>query len=76
MLGPFDNLQDELYLLNSKQTQGAKLLANIRWELEGEKRSKTFFSKYLTDKIYKIKQHLNSILTEINQKVVVILKTS
>ena len=37
-----DNLQDKLCLLESKQTQGAKLRANIRWELE-LKCSKTFF---------------------------------
>ena len=35
--------QDELYLLESKQTKGAKICANIRWDLEGEKCSKTFF---------------------------------
>ena len=37
------NLQDELYLVENKQTKGAKLRANIRWELDGEKCSKTFF---------------------------------
>ena len=35
--------QDELYLLESKQAKGAKIRANIRWDLEGEKCSKTFF---------------------------------
>ena len=37
------NLQDELYLVENKQTNGAKLRANIRWELDGAKCSKTFF---------------------------------
>ena len=38
-----ENLQDELYQLENKQVKGAKLRANIRWELESEKCSKTFF---------------------------------
>ena len=38
-----ENLQDELYQLENKQVKGAKLRANIRWGLEGEKCSKTFF---------------------------------
>ena len=33
----------ELYLLESKQAKGTKIRANIRWGLEGEKCSKTFF---------------------------------
>ena len=37
------NLQNELYQLKNKQEKGAKLCANIRSELEGEKGSKTFF---------------------------------
>ena len=35
--------QDELYCLESKQAKGTKIRANIRWDLEGEKCSKTFF---------------------------------
>ena len=38
-----ENLQDELYQLENKPAKGAKLRANIRWELESEKCSKTFF---------------------------------
>ena len=38
-----ENLQNELYQLEKKQSKGAKLRANIRQELEGEKGSKTFF---------------------------------
>ena len=38
-----NNLQDELYSLESKQARGAKIRANIRWYLEGEKCSKSFF---------------------------------
>ena len=37
------NLQDKLYQLENKQAKGAKLRAKIKWELEGEKCSKTFF---------------------------------
>ena len=37
------NLQDEPYQLQNKQTKGAKLGANIRQEVEGEKCSKTLF---------------------------------
>ena len=37
------NLQEELYQLENKQAKCAKLRAKIKWELEGEKRSKTFF---------------------------------
>ena len=37
------NLQDKLYQLENKQAKGAKLCPKIRWELEGEKCSKTFF---------------------------------
>ena len=38
-----ENLQDELYQLENKQATGAKLHANIRWELEDKKYSKAFF---------------------------------
>ena len=38
-----NNLQGELYSLESKQARGAKIRANIRWYLEGEKCSKSFF---------------------------------
>ena len=30
-----ENLQDECYQLESKQAKGAKLPANIKWELGG-----------------------------------------
>ena len=39
-----NNLQDEHYTLETKQATGAKVHANIRWDLEGEKCSKSFFS--------------------------------
>ena len=39
-----NNLQDELYILETKQATGANIQANIRWDLEGEKCSKSFFS--------------------------------
>ena len=38
-----ENLKDEFYQLENKQEKGAKLHANIRQELEGEKCSNTFF---------------------------------
>ena len=38
-----NNLQDEHYTLETKQATGAKVHANIRWDLEGEKCSKSFF---------------------------------
>ena len=34
---------DDVYFLESTQAKGAKIGANIRWDLEGEKCSKTFF---------------------------------
>ena len=37
------NLQDELYQLENKQAKGAKFCLNIKWHLEGDKCSKTFF---------------------------------
>ena len=36
------NLQDN-FINQKKQAKGATLRANIRWELEGKKCSKTFF---------------------------------
>ena len=38
-----NTFQDELYLSESKLAKGAKIRANIRCDLEGVKRSKTFF---------------------------------
>ena len=37
-----NNLQDELYSLESKQDRGATIRANIRWNLEGGTCSKSF----------------------------------
>ena len=51
-----ENLQDELSQLENKQPKVLNF-ANIRWELEGKKCSKTFFK--LKDRICKIKQYLN-----------------
>ena len=33
-------MKDELYQLESKHAKSAKLLVNIRWEIEGDKYSK------------------------------------
>ena len=38
-----EDLQNELYQLENKQAKGAKLRAKIKWKLEDEKCSKTFF---------------------------------
>ena len=38
-----ENLQDGLYQLENNEAKGTKLGANIRYEVEGEKCSKTFF---------------------------------
>ena len=52
-----ENLQDELYQLENKQAKGAKLRVNIRdWRT---KNAPKLSSKYLKDRICKIKQYLN-----------------
>ena len=38
-----NNLQGELYSLECKQARGAIIQANVRWDLEGEKCSKSSF---------------------------------
>ena len=38
-----NNLQGELYSLECKQARGAIIWANVRWDLEGEKCSKSSF---------------------------------
>ena len=55
------NIRNAEWTLENKQAKSAKLCANIRWrELKGEKCSKTF-SKYLMERICKIKQYLDYI---------------
>ena len=54
-----NTFQDELYLLESKQAEGAKIRANIRWDLEGEKCSKTFF------KVLEIQNLQNQTISEL-----------
>ena len=39
-----NNSEDELYALETKQAKGAKIRANIRWDLEVAKCSKSFFN--------------------------------
>ena len=63
-----ENLQNELYQLENKQAKGAKLRANI-------KNVPKLSSKYLKDRICKIKQYLNYILMIINQNILAILRT-
>ena len=54
-----NTFQDELYLLESKQAEGAKIRANIRWDLEGEKCSKTIF------KVLEIQNLQNQTISEL-----------
>ena len=68
-----ENLQDELYQLENKQAKVAKPRANIRnWRA---KNAPKLSSKYLKDRICKIKQYLNYILMIINQNILAILRT-
>ena len=63
-----ENLQNE-----HKQAKGAKPYVNIRsWRT---KNSTKHSSKYLKNKIWKIKQYLNYILMIINQNILAILRT-
>ena len=67
------NLQNELYQLENKQAKGAKLRANIRsWRA---KNAPKFSSKYLKDRILKIKQYLDYILMIVNQNILTMLRT-
>ena len=54
-----NTFQDELYLLESKQAEGAKIRANIRSDLEGEKCSKTFL------KVFQIQNMQNQTISEL-----------
>ena len=38
-----ENLRNELYYLEKKQSKSAKLRVNIKWKPKGKKCSKTFF---------------------------------
>ena len=68
-----ENLQDKLYQLENKQAKGAKLRANIRsW---GAKNVPKLSSKYLKDRICKIKQYLNNRYLIIHQNILAILRT-
>ena len=68
-----ENLQDKLYQLENKQAKGAKLRANIRsWRAKNVPK---LSSKYLKDRICKIKQYLNNRYLIINQNILAILRT-
>ena len=68
-----ENLQDELYQLENKQVKGAKRRANIRrWTAKNVPK---LSSKYLKDRICKIKQYLNYTLMIINENILAILRT-
>ena len=62
------NLQDELYQLENKQAKSAKLRPTIRWKLEGEKCSKTFF-KVLERKNMRNQTRSEFILMIINKTI-------
>ena len=68
-----ENLQDELYQLENKRAKSAELHANIR--SRRAKNAPKLSSKYLKDRICKIKQYLNYILMIINQNILAILRT-
>ena len=68
------NLQDELHQLENKQAKGAKLGASIRWKLEGEKCSETFF-KVLERKNMQNQTRPEFILMIINQNILASLLT-
>ena len=60
-----ENLQDELHQLEHKQKKGAKLSANIRWDLEGKKCSKTFFKVLVRQKMQN--QTISELSTDDNK---------
>ena len=60
-----------LYQFENKEAKSAKLRAKIKWELEGEKSSKTFFKVG----VCKIKQYVNYIFMIINQNFLATLLT-
>ena len=60
-----ENLQDELHQLEHKQKNGAKLSANIRWDLEGKKCSKTFFKVLVRQKMQN--QTISELSTDDNK---------
>ena len=68
------NLQHELYQLENKEAKGVKPTATIRWKLEGEKCSKTFF-KVLERKNMQNQTRSRFILMIINQNILATLLT-
>ena len=62
-----ENLQDELYQLKNKQAKTIKL--------RSAKNTAKISSKYLKDRICKIKQYLNYTLMIINQNILAIPRT-
>ena len=68
-----ENLQNERFQLENKQAKGAKLLDDIRsWRT---KNAPKLSSKYMKDRIWKIKQYLNYTLMIINQNILAIRRT-
>ena len=59
-----ENLKDEIYQLEKKQAEGAKLYANsTSWRVKNAPKLSSKYSKY---RIWKIKQNLDYILMIIN----------
>ena len=59
-----ENFQHKFYQEECKQSKGAKICASIRRELACEKKNaQKLSSKYLQDKIYRIKQMKNIPVT-------------
>ena len=68
-----ENLQNERFQLENKQAKGAKLFDDIRsWRT---KNAPKLSSKYVKDRIWKIKQYLNYTLMIINQNILAIRRT-
>ena len=68
-----ENLQDELYQLeiNKQKVLNFALKSDGKWRARN---AQELFSKYLKDRIWKIKQYLNYKLMIINQNIPAILR--
>ena len=67
-----NTFQGELYLLETKQAKGARIPANIRWDLDGERCSKFFF-KVLERQNMQNQTNQNFALINKNQYIAAIL---
>ena len=67
-----NTFQGELYLLETKEAKGARIPANIRWDLDGERCSKIFF-KVLERQNMQNQTNQNFALINKNQNIAAIL---